>query len=207
MREALAFVLFSALLFVTAAPSRAAKHPEPSIIPIAWQLDFKHGSPKRIVVDTVPYWYLTYTVTNNSGDEQVWRPNFQMLTSEGKVIKSDRDIPAEVFDRIKLAEGSRFLQPSWKVAGPIRQGAGQAKDGVAIWKEPNPRMGNFKIFVGGLSGEFVILTDDEGNQVLGPDKMPVIVRKTLELSYAVYGDEFYPGRNEVHETGQKWVMR
>lgn len=207
MRQALALALLGAIVITTGAPAHAAKYPEPSLYPIAWQLDFKHGTPKRIVVGTTPYWYMTYTVSNNSGEEQVWRPDFQMLTNNGKVIKSDRDISAEVFDRIKSAEGNRFLQASWKVAGPIRQGAGQAKDGVAIWQEPQPRMGDFRIFAGGLSGEFAILKDEQGKEVLGPDKLPVMLRKTLELSYAVYGDEFYPGRSDVHSTGEKWVMR
>jgi hypothetical protein len=69
-------------------------------------------------------------------------------------------------------------------------------------------MGSFNIFAGGLSGEFVFLKDDQGKPLTEPDgKTPIIVRKTLQLDYAVYGDEFYPGRNEVHETGTRWVMR
>ena len=31
----------------------------------------------------------------------------------------------------------------------------QARDSVAVWEEPDPDMGTFRIFVGGLSGEFV----------------------------------------------------
>ena len=207
MRQALVLATVAALVGAFANPAEAKKFPEPSVYPIAWQLDFKHGMPKRIVVGDTPYWYLTYTVTNNTGQEQVWAPNFEMLTNEGKRIKSDRDVPREVFERIKSTENSRFLQPAAVVAGPLHQGEDQAKDGVAIWKEPNPRMGEFKIFVGGLSGEYVILKDENDKPVEGPDKLPVILRKTLELDYAIYGDEFYPGRHEVHATGEKWVMR
>lgn len=195
------------LLMAVAAPVFAGKAPEPSLYPIAWQLDFKHGQPKRIVSGETAYWYITYTVTNNTGQEQTWRPDFQMLTIDAKVIKSDHEIPAEVFDKIKNTEGSRFLEPASKIAGALRQGADQAKDGVAIWKEPNPRMGNFKIFVGGLSGEFVILKDDDGKPVMGPDNLPIMLEKTLELDYQIYGDEYYPGRDDVHETGHKWIMR
>jgi len=134
MRQSLALILVAALAGSITAPT-FAKTPQPSIYPISWQLDFKHGSPKRVVVGTDAYWYLTYTVTNNTGDEQVFRPDFEMLNKEGKVLKSDRAIPAEVFDKIKSVEGNRLLQPLSKVAGALRQGVDQAKDGVAIWPE------------------------------------------------------------------------
>ena len=208
MRQVLALALIVAplALAVAAAPA-SAKAPEPNIYPISWELDFKHGTPKRIVVGNTPYWYLTYTVTNNTGQEQEWRSNFSMLTNDGKVIQSDRDIDPAVFDKIKATEGNRFLEPRLHVVGPLRQGPDQAKDCVAIWKEPQPRMGSFKIFVGGLSGEFVILKDDNGNEKKGPDGLPVILHKTLQLDYQVIGDERNPQTHDLQELGQKWVMR
>lgn len=191
-----------------ALPATApAKAPEPSLYPISWELDFKHGSPHRIVVGNTPYWYVTYTVTNNTGQEQDWRPDFVMLTNDGKNLPANHDINPDVFDKIKAQEGNRLLEPPLKVIGPLRQGPDQAKDSVAIWKEPNARMGSFKIFIEGLSGEYVILKDDDGKEQKGPDGLPVILHKTLELDYQVNGDEFYPQRNQVQELGQKWVMR
>ena len=68
-------------------------------------------------------------------------------------------------------------------------------------------MGTFKIYVMGLSGEVVVLKDDEGKEVKDAEGGPVLLRKTLELTYAIYGDEFYPQRHEVHALGEKWVMR
>jgi hypothetical protein len=207
MRQVLALALIAAAIIVVAPALAPAKAPEPSIYPIAWQLDFKHATPKRIVVGNTPYWYVTYTVTNNTGQEQDWRPEFTMMTNEGKLIPSDHDIDPGVFDKIKANEGNRFLQPRLQVIGTLHQGPDQAKDSVAIWKEPEPRMGSFKIFVGGLSGEFVIVKDDQGNEEKGPDGLPLILHKTLELDYQVLGDERYPERHEVQELGQKWVMR
>lgn len=207
MRSVLALSLSICLLaFCLAAPARA-KAPEPSLYPISWELDFKHSAPKRIVVDTTAYWYMTYTVTNNSGQEQTWRPDFQMMSDDGKIIKSDRGIGINVFDKIKATEGNRLLEPFTKVSGPLRQGEDQARDGVAIWKESNPRMGSFKIFVQGLSGEKVILTDDDGKEMRDADGLPIFLRKTLELDYQVLGDEFHPDQHEVHDLGNKWVMR
>src|SRR6476620_346843 len=143
----------------TTAPS---DYPKPSLYPISWELKFEHKMPKRIVVD-VPgssapsaYWYMTYGVTNNTDKEQLFLPYFEMLTRSGKVIRSDNGVPARVFDAIKQRENNRYLQPGPKVAGELRVGEDQAKEGVAIWPEPEPRMGTFSIFVGSLSGESVM---------------------------------------------------
>jgi len=207
MRQALARVSLLATVVIVAAAAHAKTYPEPSIYPIKWQLDFKHSAAKRIAVGGAAYWYITYTVTNNTGQEQIWRPEFEMMTADGKMIKSDHEIPLEVFDRIKASEGSRFLLPASIIAGSLRQGEDQAKDGVAIWKEPSARMGSFEVFVGGLSGEFVILKDDDGKEVKTADGQTVILRKTLALDYAVYGGEQHPEQHEVHDLGEKWVMR
>jgi len=210
----LALTSFCLIAFVLAAytPLEAKKFPEPSSYPLAWELKFEHGKPKRIVVDVpgtgpTAYWYLTYTVTNLTDAEQTFLPDFEMVSNEGKVYLSDRAISLKVFEAIKSAEGNRFLEPSRKVAGTIHIGEDQARDSVAIWEEPESRMGSFQIYVGGLSGEYVELTDDEDKPVLDKSGKQVILRKTLELNYEIYGDEVSPGADLVHAKPEKWVMR
>ncbi|HEY8751034.1 MAG TPA: hypothetical protein VIM11_23820 [Tepidisphaeraceae bacterium] len=207
MRQALALVILAALITASAIPARAGKYPQPSIYPIAWQLGFKHGTPKRIVVGADAYWYLTYTVTNKTGEEQLWAPTFDMVANDGKIVKSGHNVSPNAFVKIRAVERNRFLEPSYLVVGTLHQGDDQAKDSVAIWKEPNPRMGTFKIYVTGLSGEVVTAKEDDGKDVKSEDGTPVFLRKTLELTYAVYGDEFYPQRHEIHDLGETWVMR
>ena len=59
-------------------PVRAADaFPKPSLYPKSWELKFEHSKPKRVVVKdekNIPraYWYMTYTVTNNSDSEQLF---------------------------------------------------------------------------------------------------------------------------------------
>src|SRR5438270_6135421 len=136
---------------------QAAAFPKPSVFPTSWQLKFEHSAPKRIVVrspgavNPAAYWYMTFTVTNNTTEEQRFLPVFEMLTNDGTVIRSDREIPAGVFDEIKKRERRKTLEPMEKIAGRLLIGDDQARDGVAIWKEPSTRMGTFHIFVGGLS--------------------------------------------------------
>jgi hypothetical protein len=190
-----------------------ADYPKPSPYPIAWELKFDYDTPRRIVVN-VPgndapqtYWYMTYTVTNNSDKEQMFLPIFEMLTKEGTIIRSDNKIPQQVFDAIKKQEKKPFLQSFPTIEGELRLGEDQARDGVAIWPEPSPRMGQFSIFVGGLSGENAALKDSSGQPVKDKDGNPVILRKTLQLNFIIRSDGVYPGNDEVNEDPKDWVMR
>lgn len=199
------------LFWVNAA--RAGDYPKPSPYPISWELNFTHSQPQRIVVKAPgdltasAYWYITYTVTNNSGQEQMFLPLFEMLNDDGSVTRSDRNISPAVFDAIKSREKNELLQPPLSVGPELRIGEDQAVDSVAIWREPRLQMGQFSIFITGLSGEWVFLKDDQGQDVKGPDGQPVILRKTLMLSYTVRGDETFGGPDAVVEQSRQWVMR
>jgi hypothetical protein len=203
----------SPMVFTASAFGGPTTYPSPSIYPISWELQFDHDLPKRIVVETpdsnVPsaYWYMKYTVTNKTDKEQIFLPHFDMVSRTGQVIRSDFNIPEKVFDEIKLREGDQFLEPFTKVGGEIRLGEDEAKDGVAIWKEPDPRMGNFIIFVGGLSGEAVQMKDDSGQPMKDADGNPIILRKTLQLNYLIRGDDVYPGQEDVNVKSEEEVMR
>lgn len=212
---ALAVLLAGACLVLPASSVLAGKHPEPSVYPIrnCWYLDFKHAAPKRIVIDApglrapTAFWYLTYTVTNNTGKEVEFLPEYEMVTEDGAIHYGNRGIPQSVFDAIKKVTGNDLLLPSAQLAGPLHQGEDQAKDGVIIWEEPMLRMGSFSIYIGGLNNEFVAATDNDGKPVLGADGKPIVLRKTLELNYNIFGDEVKAGLNEVHAKPERWVMR
>jgi hypothetical protein len=199
-------VLLALVILAAVAPLRTrADYPKPSPYPKSWELAFEHSIPKRVVVQTaasnVPqaFWYMTYTVTNNTDKEQLFLPALELLTEDGRIIRNDFKIPRSVFEAIKKREGDRFLQPAALVGGELRLGPDQAKDGVAIWPEPAPEMGRFSIFVSGLSGETA--------SVKGPDGKDVVLRKTLQLNYLIRGDDVYPGEDEVNENPSEWVMR
>jgi hypothetical protein len=205
-------LFFLALVACLTLPIRAG-HPKPSVYPISWELKFEHSKAKRIVVN-VPgsatpqaFWYMTYTVSNPTDQEQNFLPEFEMLTRDGKVIRSDNKISPTVLDAIKGRERNKSLQSALEIAGPLRAGEDQAKEGVAIWAEPDTRMGTFTIFVSGLSGEIAPLKDDNGQPVKDKNDQPIILRKTLEVTYQVPGDEVYPGEDAVNEKSEGWVMR
>lgn len=189
----------------SAPPSGPAEFPKPALYPTSWELDFQSGMPQRVVIDLPgrgpqAFWYISYTVTNNTDREQLFLPRFEMLANDGSVIRSDRAVPAVVFDTIKQREKKQFLEPFHQIAGTLRIGEDQARDGVAIWPEPPGKMGRFSIFVEGLSGETATVRLGDRD---------VILRKQLQLNYHVRGDEVYRGEDAVNaaETAQAWVMR
>jgi len=208
---ALSFVTCGAIL--VASTATRGEYPKPSRYPISWQLKLDHGMPQRIVVkvpgksDPQAYWYMTYTVTNDTAQEQTYLPIFEFLTTDGKVVRSDNMVPAIVFNAIKAREKKDLMEPWTKVGGELLIGADQSKDGVAIWPEPSLRMEHFSIFVSGLSGEAVHLKNDDGTEAKNAEGKPIILRKTLQLNYHIRGDEVFPGEDEVNENAENWVMR
>lgn len=206
----------------TAAPGADADaaFPQPSPYPVSWELDFKHGDPKRIVVDVATsstpqaYWYVTYRITNNTDKEQQWLPTFELLTGDLKLYKADRNIPTRVFNAIKNREHNNFLEPATSITGTIRIGPAEARDGVMIWPEPPGAMGHFSIFVTGLSGEAVVLKHVDGQlqKASSADDLKdtsklIILRKTLQLNYFIRGDASYPNEAQVVADGEHWIMR
>ncbi len=206
-----AAVVAAALAFVAVPvampPSVASAYPKPTTAPSSWELDFSHSKPKRITVDGVAYWYMTYGVVNNTDEERQFLPSFQLVMEDGQVIQSDRRIPFAAFQAIKAREKNRFLEHYTTLGGALRLGEDEAKEGVAIWQEPNPEMGRFSIFVTGLSGEHVIMKGPDGKELKDAEGRPVILRKTLQLNYHIRGDEAYPGEDAVNDNPEQWVMR
>jgi len=211
-------IAFCASLLFTAALVLA--YPKPNPHKISWELDFQHGQPTRILVQEPggasprAYWYLAYTVTNNTNEDQLYLPVFELVDEKGNVHRSDKDIPKAVFDTIKTREGKKLMEPIGTVSGKLRVGSDEAKESVAIWAEPMERMGTFTIFVTGLSGEAVWYKDGKETPMreadwvkVKPENAGEILRKTLALEYQVPGDEFFPGRDRVILKNKDWVMR
>jgi hypothetical protein len=209
---------FPTLLLSTAALVLA--YPKPNPHKISWELDIEQGTPTRIVVQepgaAAPraYWYLPFTVTNNTKEDQLFLPVFELVDEKGNVSRSDKDIPKAVFEAIKAREGKKLMEPLAVVSGALRVGVDEAKDSVAIWPEPTDRMGTFTIFVTGLSGEAVWWKDGKETPMreadwtkVKPEQAGEILRKTLSLEYQVPGDEFYQGRDRVVLKRKDWVMR
>jgi hypothetical protein len=205
----------------SSASDSASAYPKPSPIPISWELTFKHSDPKRITVevpgDATPtvYWYVAYTVTNEADKsshfnpdldrERTFYPKFEMRARDGSIIPSDDGISPLVFEAIKKEEHNKYLERPTLMGGRILLGEDQARDSVAIWPEPNQRMGSFVIFASGMWGETAPATDSSGQPLKDASGQPILLHKTSMMSYHVDGDEthFAP----IRQTGETFIMR
>ena len=173
-------------------------------MPVSWQLDVKCGNLERIFVNVdgkdKPFWFLRYTVTNNSGKDVLFTPDFEIVADTGDVVHAFKDVPNSVFTKIKEIYGknSYLLSPT-DVYGKLLQGEDNAKDSVAIFPALDPQARDFQLFFTGLSGE----TAEVKNPVTGK---PVILQKTMELDFNIPGEAI---GIEPHPRlkGTKWVMK
>ncbi len=207
-------------LFLAGAGAEA---PEPSQVPITWELDTFFPDPIKPIQVVLPgetepttFWYLRYLVTNNGDDEVTFIPTIELVTNTGQVLSSDVNTPTVVFDQIKALHEQPLLKTRAGIAGDILVGADNAKAGVAIWPDFEDGVGSVEIYFTGLSGETqlvdlptpikVITYDRDGNEVV-EEVDEVVLRKTLKLVYAMPGAGQarleYPAVLE----SESWVMR
>jgi hypothetical protein len=176
---------------------------EPARIPVSWELNVKHGTLERVIVPIdgkdKTYWFMRYTVINNSGRDILFTPSFEILAETGTAISALRSVPGPVFSKIKALYNNPFLLSPTNIDGKLLQGEDNAKDSVAIFPALDADSRNFQVFFMGLSGET--------SEVLNPlTKKPVILQKTLELDYNLPGQAIgIDPQPKLLAT--KWVMK
>ena len=87
-------MLFSLMTVAIALPAgRAAAEPTPSATTVAWELSFQPAPLMKISVDTgsgsTTYWYMLYTVTNNTGQDIDFHPEIV------RVSEMENETPAD----------------------------------------------------------------------------------------------------------------
>jgi len=184
-------------------------------LPTAWYLDFSTANPSASSLPSPgkrfppPNWYLTYTVTNNTGKELNSSPTSNSSPRTAKIFRGDRQHPpARSLTPSRRTPPTTLLVSAAQITAPLHQGEDQAKDGVAIWEEPLQRaMGAFTIYVGGLNSEFTPAVDDKGARSKDAEGKPITLRKALELNFVIWGDEIKPEKDDVQVKPERWVMR
>ncbi len=153
--------------------------PEPSPVRTSWELSFEPSPPMRISVDAGKgsrgYWYMLYTVTNNTGEDVDFHPEIV------RVNEIESELPAEkaskhprkasgigvdpamvglhpkVFREIQQrhAKTSPFLVSPIHAIGKLLQGKDNARTSVAVFPDLDPRVSKFTLYIAGLSGEWI----------------------------------------------------
>jgi hypothetical protein len=182
---------------------RVQAAPEPSIVPVSWELNLQHGDLQRLITPVngknQTFWYMRYTVINNSGKDILFTPDFQLSTDTGQVQPAFKDVPNEVIGKIKSLYKNKMLLGPNEILGKLLQGEDNAKDGVIVFANIDPEAREDQVFISGLSGE----TAEVDNPIT---HKPAVLQKTLILDYMVPGQAIgiqpQPKLKAV-----KWVMK
>jgi len=204
------------LVIVCISASLCVAYPKPAIVPEPkeWTLEVVFDQPQQISVK-IPnhakkerFWYVILTLTNNSGSDVGFYPSCDLFTDTFQVVPAGIRTQQQVFKRIKLKHQGKypFLEPLDFVEPKFLQGADNAKDIVIIWQDFDAKAKNVDLFIAGLSNETVVVahpaqTDESGEPV------KVYLRKTLDLKYAIGGDETLRQSAKLVFKDKSWVMR
>lgn len=218
MQKKKVVILFMSVCACMAMTYSAFAAPRPDFLPRegVWQLDIEfHGAPRLISVrlpgDEEPtlFWYLLYTVTNRTGQEINFYPQFELMTDTFKIVPAGRGVRRPVFHAIRdiYENAIPLLEQEAQVTGPILLGIDNARDSVAIFEDFDPNATQAKIFISGLSNETVKV--ELPTPINSDEKMikDVLLRKALMLEYQVPGDRYTLENRVMLYRGRKWIMR
>lgn len=193
------------LLGALALVLMGALAPEPDAVPRRWQLDVEPGHLRVMNVAaeaTGPrlYYYFTYTVTNNSGQDRLLAPAWELSTDTFDLMRSGRDVPLEVTGRIKDSLQNGLVKDQINIIGNLLQGKENAEQGVLVWPVGDTAPSVVTVYGAGFSGE-------TAKEPVAGSKEPKILRKTLMIRYRVAGDLSKQGGAPLEEIERRWIMR
>jgi len=201
--------------------STAAAAPKPAAVSKSWQLDFKFKDPQRITLQLPghqkpeTFWYVVYTVTNNTGQDVVFHGEFALMTDTMQVVRANLGVDPVVFAEIRKLYKPTYpwLEDPVKIIGKVLQGQDNARDSIAVWPAFDPKASGFTVFVGGLSGEATSVPNPlyrpgrSDNQKTPPR---FVLCKTLMVEYSIPGEPATKTRAKPFRSGRpqvQWVMR
>jgi hypothetical protein len=194
------------LVLAMALGGRAETAPQPDVVSSSWQLSVQFATP-RVISVRLPtedharfYWYMTYTVTNGTGEDQMFIPDIWLLTDGGDLMQANRGVAPTVFKAIKTYLDNPLLESPTQIVGKILQGKDNARDGVAIWPVPDHDVDMLRIFFGGLSGEVHEVADPNTGE-------KHLLRKTLMVEFQTPGDRAHLASKPYLKKKQDWVVR
>ena len=183
--------------------------PEPEPVARRWELDFKPGAFRiaKVEIEGQPakaYLYLTYRVANNSKEDVLFAPVFELSTGEGALLRSGMDVAPEVTKKISGLLNSPLLQDQISILGTLQQGEANAREGLVVWNLPAADLSKVSVYASGLSGETQTV------EVIDPatkEVKRVSLRKTRMLAYRMPGDVLKQGNDPFERVEDRWIMR
>lgn len=215
MRNGMIYVCAGCLWLGSVAVAVAGPEPDPASP--YWQLNVRFHDPQRIEVavpgaGTQTFWYLLFTVTNNTGEDIQFYPSFRLVTDTLASVEGGANVPPAVYDAIAARHKKEhpFFASPFKTTGLLLQGEDNARTSAAVFTQFDPQANGMTVFVSGLSGEVARVT----NPAFDPDspgsetnKRFFILRKTLAITYDLPGDEQTRASAKPIRRDRTWVMR
>ena len=207
--------LFLAIVVAAGFAAWAVAAPKPALVH-GPELELElHSEPQLVSItlpgDTEPrrFWYLLYTVTNNTGQDVQFYPQFDLLTDTFKLYHAGLKVRRPVFEAIRARYSTSIplMEAESMITGRILVGQDNARDSVAVFEDFDPQATSVSIFVAGLSSETVTV---EHPMRIDPEtgkNAQVLLRKTLVLEYQVPGDQYNPDNRVMLYRDRNWVMR
>jgi len=179
--------------------------PEPEAVPRRWELKLDAG-PLRVLTAEVKdkgrrtFFAFTYEVTNNSGQDIYFAPNFELVTDKGEMLRSGRGVPREVIDEILASLGNPELLDEIRIQDNLLQGPENARSGLVVWPCNDLKCDEVTIYAAGFSGESkTVRRPDNGEEV--------VLRKTRMLRHIVRGELDAASWQELERTEDRWILR
>lgn len=200
------FQALAAIVALLVSVSAVFAYPKPHQVPLRWELDFEPGELRLYVDrdaqpgDPVAYWYFTYKVVNNTGQERWWAPQFTLYTDQGEILNSGESVPPQIEQELITLVGNDLLERQNQAIGKIFTGERNAIEGLVAWPADNLNITELSLFVSGISGESAQVE----NPMTGEKETLV---KTLERSYQVPGNPVARRDEPATLVEQRWVMR
>lgn len=192
--------------------------PSAKIAPATWTVDFAFDDPQRITLvapgGTKPetYWYVLFTVTNNTGREIEFYPSFRLVTDTLEVVEGGSKITPQVYEAV-FARHRRlapYITEPFHITGPLLQGKGNARTSVAVFRMFGTNASRFTIYVSGLSGDVERITNPDFDPAQAESDTNFrffMLRRTLAVEYALPGGSDARFRATPVRRNRKWVMR
>ena len=211
-----AFSILLTVILLAACPVSLA-YPTPAVVQKVdqWTLKTVYSQPEQILLkmqgqaEPLRFWYIILSVTNEGPQEAAeFYPVCQLITDTFQVVPADKSVPPGVFEMIKQKHhGSYpFLESLDFKDHRVFQGKDNTRDFAIIWPDFDMRAKQVNLFIGGLSNETAVVEDPQKKEENGSAKK-IFMQKTLQLKYAVAGDEKLRSNIKIKEIEQDWVMR
>ncbi len=203
--------------------------PKPALASPQWTLDLEVATPRPVAIQTAAgtqwYWYLSYKIVNNTGEDRLFLPEITVVTDAGHIIDANVNVPPAVFETIKSTLRNPLLESPDTIVGNLKQSVDFAKESVAIWPAFKGDVDRFTVFFTGISGETApllspstgqplteaVLDPYTGKPALNDDGSPqtrlLLARRTTQLDYATPGTTDNPQNTPVLLQDRKDVMR